>query len=45
MWDNRGTMHRVVDYDATKYRRELHRTELAGFAPVQAPGLSSPARL
>ena len=30
MWDNRGTMHRVRDYDASKYRRVMRRTELRG---------------
>ena len=29
IWDNRGTMHRAIPYDATT-RRIMHRTELAG---------------
>src|SRR6185437_10849752 len=31
-WDNRGTLHRVLPYDFTKYRRVMHRTEVSGRA-------------
>lgn len=30
VWDNRGTLHRVTPYDATRYRRVMHRTEISG---------------
>lgn len=30
IWDNRGTMHRVTQYDASVYRRLMHRTEVSG---------------
>ena len=30
MWDNCGTMHRVCEYDSSRYRRVMQRTELMG---------------
>jgi alpha-ketoglutarate-dependent taurine dioxygenase len=36
IWDNRGTMHRVTPYDASVYRRVMHRTEVSGAALDQA---------
>lgn len=30
IWDNRGTIHRVTPYDASKHRRVMHRTEVSG---------------
>ncbi len=30
MWDNRGTMHRVTEYDGAEYRRAMQRTEILG---------------
>ena len=35
MWDNRGTMHRVTEYDAHCYRRAMQRTEIMGTEVVQ----------
>jgi alpha-ketoglutarate-dependent taurine dioxygenase len=35
MWDNTGTMHRVLDYDRECGRR-LHRVTLLGEEPVAA---------
>jgi alpha-ketoglutarate-dependent taurine dioxygenase len=32
IWDNRGTMHKVSPYDASVYRRVMHRTEVSGDA-------------
>jgi alpha-ketoglutarate-dependent taurine dioxygenase len=32
IWDNRGTMHKVTPYDASVYRRVMHRTEVSGTA-------------
>jgi alpha-ketoglutarate-dependent taurine dioxygenase len=32
IWDNRGTMHKVTPYDASIYRRLMHRTEVSGEA-------------
>jgi alpha-ketoglutarate-dependent taurine dioxygenase len=37
IWDNTGTMHRVVPFDLT-CGRELHRVKLAGEEPIRAPG-------
>ena len=37
IWDNTGTMHRVVPFDLT-CGRELHRVKLAGEEPITAPG-------
>jgi alpha-ketoglutarate-dependent taurine dioxygenase len=34
MWDNRCTMHVVTPFDAGRYRRVMHRTAIAGDAPV-----------
>jgi alpha-ketoglutarate-dependent 2,4-dichlorophenoxyacetate dioxygenase len=36
IWDNRGTMHRVTPYDASVYRRLMHRTEVSGEAVREA---------
>jgi alpha-ketoglutarate-dependent taurine dioxygenase len=36
IWDNRGTMHRVTPYDASIYRRLMHRTEVSGEAVREA---------
>jgi alpha-ketoglutarate-dependent 2,4-dichlorophenoxyacetate dioxygenase len=36
MWDNRCTLHRATTFDKTKYRREMHRTTVAGKAPDTA---------
>jgi alpha-ketoglutarate-dependent 2,4-dichlorophenoxyacetate dioxygenase len=37
LWDNRGTIHRVTPYDASRHRRVMHRTEIGGGAtPVAA---------
>lgn len=37
IWDNTGTMHRVLPYDPES-RREFHRCTLNGEEPVTAPG-------
>lgn len=37
IWDNTGTMHRVVPFDL-KCGRELHRVTLVGEEPITAPG-------
>jgi alpha-ketoglutarate-dependent 2,4-dichlorophenoxyacetate dioxygenase len=34
MWDNRCTMHRAMEYDMQHERRVLHRTTVAGEAPL-----------
>jgi taurine dioxygenase len=34
MWDNRCTMHRATEYDATEERRVIHRTVVKGDVPV-----------
>ena len=34
MWDNRCTMHRAMEYDMQNERRVLHRTTVAGDAPL-----------
>ena len=34
MWDNRCTMHRATDYDASEERRVIHRTVVKGDIPV-----------
>ena len=36
IWDNTGTMHRVVPFDLD-CGRELHRVKLAGEEPIRAP--------
>ena len=36
IWDNRGTMHKVTPYDASLYRRLMHRTEVSGEAVHEA---------
>jgi alpha-ketoglutarate-dependent taurine dioxygenase len=36
IWDNTGTMHRVVPFDLA-CGRELHRVKLAGEEPITAP--------
>jgi alpha-ketoglutarate-dependent taurine dioxygenase len=33
MWDNTGTLHRVLPYDKTSTRR-LHRVTLVGEEPI-----------
>jgi len=38
IWDNTGTMHRVVPFDLD-CGRELHRVKLAGEEPITAPGM------
>ena len=37
IWDNTGTMHRVIPFDLD-CGRELHRVKLAGEEPIRAPG-------
>ena len=37
IWDNTGTMHRVVPFDLD-CGRELHRVKLAGEEPIRAAG-------
>ena len=39
IWDNTGTVHRVVPFDLD-CGRELHRVKLAGEEPITAPGTS-----
>lgn len=39
IWDNTGTMHRVVPFDL-ECGRELHRVTLLGEEPITAPGIS-----
>jgi len=34
IWDNRCVLHRGTPYDATKYRRVMHRTTVAGIGPT-----------
>lgn len=34
MWDNRCTMHRATEYDASEERRVIHRTVVKGDIPV-----------
>ena len=34
-WDNRGTMHRVTEYDGNKHRRAMQRTEIMGTEVVR----------
>ena len=34
MWDNRCMLHRGRPWDATKYRRVMHRTTVAGVGPT-----------
>jgi alpha-ketoglutarate-dependent 2,4-dichlorophenoxyacetate dioxygenase len=34
MWDNRCTLHRGRPWDASKYRRVMHRTTVAGAGPT-----------
>ena len=36
IWDNRCALHRATTFDKTKYRREMHRTTVAGTAPDNA---------
>lgn len=38
IWDNTGTMHRVVPFDLD-CGRELNRVKLAGEEPIKAPGM------
>jgi alpha-ketoglutarate-dependent 2,4-dichlorophenoxyacetate dioxygenase len=33
IWDNRCTLHRATTFDKTRYRRNMHRTTVAGVAP------------
>jgi alpha-ketoglutarate-dependent taurine dioxygenase len=40
IWDNTGTMHRVVPFDLD-CGRELHRVKLAGEEPITAPAMAS----
>jgi alpha-ketoglutarate-dependent taurine dioxygenase len=40
VWDNTGTMHRVVPFDLA-CGRELHRVKLAGEEPITAPGMAA----
>ena len=32
IWDNRSTLHRATPYDASRFRRVMHRTEVSGTA-------------
>ena len=32
IWDNRAALHRATTFDKTKYRRDMHRTTVAGAA-------------
>jgi alpha-ketoglutarate-dependent 2,4-dichlorophenoxyacetate dioxygenase len=34
IWDNRCVLHRATSYDATKHRRIMHRTTVAGIGPT-----------
>lgn len=34
IWDNRCVLHRATAYEATKYRRIMHRTTVAGAGPT-----------
>jgi taurine dioxygenase len=34
MWDNRCTMHKATEYDASRERRVIHRTVVKGDVPV-----------
>ena len=36
IWDNRATMHRACGWDATRHRRTMHRTTVAGDRPTVA---------
>ncbi|MBY0265930.1 MAG: TauD/TfdA family dioxygenase [Burkholderiales bacterium] len=36
LWDNRCTLHRATPFDATTYKRRLHRTTIAGKSPDSA---------
>ena len=36
IWDNRCALHRATTFDKTKYRRNMHRTTVAGTAPDSA---------
>jgi alpha-ketoglutarate-dependent 2,4-dichlorophenoxyacetate dioxygenase len=36
IWDNRCALHRATMFDKTKYRRNMHRTTVAGFVPDSA---------
>lgn len=42
IWDNTGTVHRVVPFDLD-CGRELHRVKLAGEEPIIAPGMAAAA--
>ncbi len=33
IWDNRCALHRATTFDKTKYRRNMHRTTVAGVVP------------
>ncbi len=36
IWDNRCALHRATTFDKTKYRRNMHRTTVAGTSPDSA---------
>lgn len=36
IWDNRCALHRATTFDKTKYRRNMHRTTVAGTVPDSA---------
>ena len=36
IWDNRCALHRATTFDKTQYRRNMHRTTVAGTAPDSA---------
>lgn len=36
IWDNRCVLHRATTYDRVRYRRNMHRTTVAGTAPDTA---------
>lgn len=38
MWDNRCTMHRLRPWDATRYKRVMRRTTVAGLGPTVVEG-------
>ena len=34
LWDNRAALHRGVPFDATRHKRRMHRTTIAGTGPT-----------
>lgn len=37
IWDNRCLLHRAIEYDASRHRRVMRRTTVAGSGPVRGP--------